>query len=150
MTLRNASKIGKRSPSDVRASTSDLPSTVVTLAFLKWCAFMTTRLPLYGPLILSQSIMDHNGGSVIAMVGKDCVAIASDLRLGAGAMTIAMNFEKVSPSLPWLSDFLRCRVDLSCHRQDILRTHGSGHRHHNSVRRFIAISRSIVIHSLIT
>ncbi len=43
-----------------------------------------------------QSIMDHNGGSVIAMAGKDCVAIASDLRLGAGAMTVAMNFEKVS------------------------------------------------------
>ncbi|KAI0068719.1 N-terminal nucleophile aminohydrolase [Artomyces pyxidatus] len=43
------------------------------------------------------SIMDHNGGSVIAMAGKDCVAIASDLRLGAGAQTIAMNFEKVFP-----------------------------------------------------
>jgi 20S proteasome subunit beta 3 len=40
--------------------------------------------------------MDHNGGSVVAMAGKDCVAIASDLRLGAGAMTVAMNFEKVS------------------------------------------------------
>lgn len=39
--------------------------------------------------------MEHNGGSVIAMAGKDCVAIASDLRLGAGAMTVAMNFEKV-------------------------------------------------------
>ncbi|KAH9975471.1 20S proteasome subunit beta 3 [Lactifluus volemus] len=43
------------------------------------------------------SIMDHNGGSVIAMAGKDCVAIASDLRLGAGAMTVAMNFEKIFP-----------------------------------------------------
>jgi 20S proteasome subunit beta 3 len=30
------------------------------------------------------------------MAGKDCVAIASDLRLGAGAMTVALNFEKVS------------------------------------------------------
>ncbi|KAF8204031.1 20S proteasome subunit beta 3 [Pholiota molesta] len=28
----------------------------------------------------NMSIMDHNGGSVIAMVGKECVAIASDLR----------------------------------------------------------------------
>ena len=55
---------------------------------------MVTRLPLYA---LFQSIMDHNGGSVIAMAGKDCVAIASYLRLGAGAMTVAMNFEKVSP-----------------------------------------------------
>ena len=97
--------------------------------------------------------MDHNGGSVIAMVGKDCVAIASDLRLGAGAMTIAMNFEKVSPSVPSISlllDFLRRRVDISCHRQDILRTHGSGHGYHNSVRRSVIISRSVIIHSLIT
>jgi 20S proteasome subunit beta 3 len=42
--------------------------------------------------------MEHNGGSVIAMAGKDCVAIASDLRLGAGAMTVALNFEKVNHS----------------------------------------------------
>lgn len=34
-------------------------------------------------------------GSVIAMVGKDCVAIASDLRLGNQAMLVAGNFEKV-------------------------------------------------------
>lgn len=39
--------------------------------------------------------MEQNGGSVIAMVGKDCVAIASDLRLGNGAMGISNNFQKV-------------------------------------------------------
>ena len=44
--------------------------------------------------------MDHNGGSVITMAGKDCVAIASDLRLGAGAMTVPLNFEKVSHGFP--------------------------------------------------
>ncbi|KZT53978.1 putative PUP3-20S proteasome subunit beta3 [Calocera cornea HHB12733] len=43
------------------------------------------------------SIMDYNGGSVLAMKGKNCVAIASDLRLGNQAMTVAMNFEKVFP-----------------------------------------------------
>jgi len=43
------------------------------------------------------SIMELNGGSVIAMVGKDCVAIASDLRLGNQALTISCNFEKVAP-----------------------------------------------------
>ncbi|CED82582.1 20s proteasome subunit beta 3 [Phaffia rhodozyma] len=43
------------------------------------------------------SAMQINGGSVIAMVGKDCVAIASDLRLGNQAMLVAMNFEKVFP-----------------------------------------------------
>jgi 20S proteasome subunit beta 3 len=39
--------------------------------------------------------MEYNGGSVIAMVGKDCVAIASDLRLGNQALGISSNFQKV-------------------------------------------------------
>ncbi|KAI0314178.1 20S proteasome subunit beta 3 [Amylostereum chailletii] len=43
------------------------------------------------------SIMEYNGGSVVAMVGKDCVAIASDLRLGNQALLVATNFEKVFP-----------------------------------------------------
>ncbi|KDQ53836.1 hypothetical protein JAAARDRAFT_182602 [Jaapia argillacea MUCL 33604] len=43
------------------------------------------------------SIMEYNGGSVIAMVGKNCVAVASDLRLGNQALTVATNFEKVFP-----------------------------------------------------
>jgi len=33
----------------------------------------------------------------VAMVGKNCVAIASDLRLGNQALTIATNFEKTFP-----------------------------------------------------
>ncbi|THG92846.1 hypothetical protein EW026_g8202 [Hermanssonia centrifuga] len=43
------------------------------------------------------SIMQYNGGSVIAMVGKDCVAIASDLRLGVQSLSISSNFEKIFP-----------------------------------------------------
>jgi len=43
------------------------------------------------------SIMELNGGSCLAMVGKDCVAIACDLRLGNQALTVATNFEKVFP-----------------------------------------------------
>lgn len=39
--------------------------------------------------------MEYNGGSVIAMVGKDCVAIASDLRLGSQALGISSNFQRV-------------------------------------------------------
>lgn len=42
-----------------------------------------------------QSVMELNGGSVVAMVGKECVAIACDLRLGNQALTVACNFEKV-------------------------------------------------------
>lgn len=41
--------------------------------------------------------MEYNGGSVVAMMGKDCVAIASDLRLGQQQVGVAMNFDKVSP-----------------------------------------------------
>jgi 20S proteasome subunit beta 3 len=39
--------------------------------------------------------MDYNGGSVVAMVGKECVAIACDLRLGNQALGVANDFEKV-------------------------------------------------------
>lgn len=43
--------------------------------------------------------MEYNGGSVVAMVGKRCVAIASDLRLGNQALGISSNFQKVSTHL---------------------------------------------------
>jgi len=41
------------------------------------------------------SIMSYNGGACIAMTGKDCVAIASDLRYGIQLQTVGMNFPKV-------------------------------------------------------
>lgn len=41
------------------------------------------------------SIMAYNGGCVVAMKGKDCVAIATDLRFGIQAQTVATDFEKV-------------------------------------------------------
>jgi 20S proteasome subunit beta 3 len=41
--------------------------------------------------------MEYNGGSVVAMRGKNCVAIACDLRLGNQALTVACNFDKVFP-----------------------------------------------------
>jgi len=41
------------------------------------------------------SIMEYNGGCVVAMTGKNCVAIASDLRFGIQAQTIAKNMSKV-------------------------------------------------------
>mmetsp|Transcript_3795 Transcript_3795/g.9825 ORF Transcript_3795/g.9825 Transcript_3795/m.9825 type:complete len:205 (-) Transcript_3795:136-750(-) len=43
------------------------------------------------------SILQYNGGAVIAMAGKNCVGICSDLRLGQQAQTVAMDFEKVFP-----------------------------------------------------
>jgi 20S proteasome subunit beta 3 len=39
--------------------------------------------------------MDHNGSAIIAMAGKDCVAIAADRRLGQRLTTIATDFTKI-------------------------------------------------------
>ena len=41
------------------------------------------------------SISEYNGSSVVAMTGDNCVAIASDLRLGVQMQTVATNFQKV-------------------------------------------------------
>lgn len=39
--------------------------------------------------------MEYNGGCVLAMVGKECVAIGSDLRFGVQAQTMATDKEKI-------------------------------------------------------
>jgi len=41
------------------------------------------------------SIMSYNGAAVLAMKGKDCVAIASDRRFGIQAQTVGMDFQKI-------------------------------------------------------
>ncbi|GIY46318.1 proteasome subunit beta type-3 [Caerostris extrusa] len=41
------------------------------------------------------SILEYNGGIIIAMKGKECVAIAADRRLGVRAQTVAMDFQKI-------------------------------------------------------
>ena len=38
-----------------------------------------------------------DGGACVAMVGKDCVAIACDLRLGLQSLTVSNNFPKIFP-----------------------------------------------------
>jgi 20S proteasome subunit beta 3 len=41
------------------------------------------------------SILEYNGGAVVAMVGKNCVAIASDKRYGIRQQTVGNNMQKV-------------------------------------------------------
>ncbi|KAL9888751.1 proteasome subunit beta type-3 [Glossina fuscipes] len=41
------------------------------------------------------SILTYNGGCVVAMRGKDCVAIGTDRRFGVQAQTISTDFDKV-------------------------------------------------------
>ncbi|KAJ2762247.1 proteasome core particle subunit beta 3 [Coemansia nantahalensis] len=76
--------------------------------------------------------MQYNGSAVVAMVGKGCVAIASDKRLGQRALTVDMDFQKVFPmtertyvGLPGLAtdvktlhDRFRMHVNLYKHREE--------------------------------
>ena len=48
------------------------------------------------------SILSYNGGAVVAMKGKDCVALASDLRYGVELRTITTDFPKVFEITPHL------------------------------------------------
>ncbi len=41
--------------------------------------------------------MQYNGSAVVAMCGKDCVAIASDMRYGIQQQTVACDMNKVFP-----------------------------------------------------
>ncbi|KAF9608987.1 hypothetical protein IFM89_012326 [Coptis chinensis] len=41
------------------------------------------------------SIFEYNGSAIVAMVGKNCFAIASDRRLGVQLQTIATDFPKI-------------------------------------------------------
>jgi len=65
------------------------------------------------------------GGSCVAMVGKDCVAIACDLRLGLQALTVSNTFPKIfqygdvflgltglATDVATVSDLLRYKVNL--------------------------------------
>jgi 20S proteasome alpha/beta subunit len=44
---------------------------------------------------LPPQIFEYNGSAVVAMVGKNCFAIASDRRLGVQLQTIATDFQRV-------------------------------------------------------
>lgn len=41
------------------------------------------------------SIMEYNGSGIVAMTGKGCVAIASDMRLGVQQTTVATDFKRI-------------------------------------------------------
>lgn len=41
--------------------------------------------------------MEYNGSAIMAMVGKNCVAIAADKRFGVQALTLGTDFQKIFP-----------------------------------------------------
>ena len=48
------------------------------------------------------SIESYNGGAVLAMAGKECLAVVCDKRLGARLTTIGMNHSKIYEINPYL------------------------------------------------
>jgi 20S proteasome subunit beta 3 len=40
-------------------------------------------------------ITSYNGSALIAMVGKDCFAVAGDRRLGVNFQTVAWDFQRI-------------------------------------------------------
>ena len=44
-----------------------------------------------------KSIQEYNGAALVAMVGKNCVAIAADKRFGVQALTLSTEFQKIFP-----------------------------------------------------
>ena len=53
-----------------------------------------SRIP-HGFAPCASQIFEYNGSAVVAMVGKNCFAIASDRRLGVQLQTIATDFQRV-------------------------------------------------------
>ena len=39
--------------------------------------------------------MEYNGSAIVAMMGKECVAIAADKRFGIDRQTVSMDFQKI-------------------------------------------------------
>ena len=39
--------------------------------------------------------MEYNGGALVAMKGKNCVAVAADRRFGVQALTLGTDFQKI-------------------------------------------------------
>ncbi len=58
-----------------------------------WHNLATTRCP-------HKTYVPADGGACVAMVGKDCVAIACDLRLGLQSLTVSNNFPKIFQYAP--------------------------------------------------
>lgn len=53
-------------------------------------------------IFVFQSILSYNGGCVVAMKGKNCVAIAADRRFGVQTQTISMDFDRMFEMGPHL------------------------------------------------
>lgn len=99
-TVGKGSRLHQRTPSE--------PACLVLLCSCSWLSYDTFDIEHQASWSVAPSLtkrrcsglqsspMELNGGSVVAMIGKDCVAIATDLRLGQQSIGLSCTFEKVS------------------------------------------------------
>uniref|UniRef100_A0A0E0LDW4 Proteasome subunit beta n=1 Tax=Oryza punctata TaxID=4537 RepID=A0A0E0LDW4_ORYPU len=87
--LSKKPKLGLKSP---LPPPPPIPSSVLLLDFdLDACLRLRRELAAAPAM----SIFEYNGSAVVAMVGKNCFAIASDRRLGVQLQTVATDFQRV-------------------------------------------------------
>eukprot|EP00249_Psilotum_nudum_P010959 c22877_g1_i1 orf=201-989(+) len=58
-------------------------------------SFGSFGFPSWKDFLCTMSIFEYNGSAIVAMVGKNCFAIASDRRLGVQLQTIATDFQRL-------------------------------------------------------
>lgn len=66
------------------------------------CALLLRLVVLYCAVVQLQplpsgvlQIFEYNGSAIVAMAGKECFAIGSDLRFGVQFQTLATDYKKV-------------------------------------------------------
>lgn len=52
-------------------------------------------LHLFFLILVGWQVFEYNGSAIVAMVGKNCFAIASDRRLGVNLQTVATDFQRI-------------------------------------------------------
>ncbi|KAG5250844.1 Proteasome beta type 2 family protein [Salix suchowensis] len=52
-------------------------------------------LHLFFLILVGWQVFEYNGSAIVAMVGKNCFAIASDRRLGVNLQTVATAFQRI-------------------------------------------------------
>ncbi len=59
------------------------------------CDLLLLRMLYTDVRAMLLQIFEYNGAAIVAMAGKDCIAIGSDLRFGVQFQTLATDYKKV-------------------------------------------------------
>lgn len=70
----------------------DVAIEIVVDNFFVWDVLSVSELRYF---LAPQQITSYNGSALVAMLGKNCFAIASDRRLGVNFQTIATDYQRI-------------------------------------------------------